>query len=136
MTITLNFSVTVAVLAFLAATGFQPALATSLACSDGIRVDAYLLPGVNRATITNFENAASIDWKAKLKTKHGVTTGTASLDATCNVGISCSTEMRRTVTRSTTTNTTCMRTSSTTRNRVHSCWTPQRARTSSRSPAI
>jgi len=86
MNLKLNLSVTVVVLAMFAATGFQPALATSLTYSDGIHVDGYTLPGINPASIPKFENAASIDWKAKLRTKHGVTTGTASLDASYTGG--------------------------------------------------
>jgi len=86
MNIDFNTTIKVVIIAFLTVTGFEPAQATSLTYRDGVRVDGYVLPGIHQATIPNFENAASIDWKPKLKTVNGVTTGSASLDASYKGG--------------------------------------------------
>jgi len=48
--------------------------------TDGT-VAGYSLPGINPAGQPNFENGVVVDWNSKLKTKHGVTSGKASLTA-------------------------------------------------------
>jgi hypothetical protein len=87
MNIKLNAVVAVLIFTFLALADLKQAQATSLTYSDGIHVDGYILPGITQATIPNFANDASIDWKSKLKTKKGITTGTASLDASHKGGV-------------------------------------------------